>query len=96
MLLLVVIFAFQLSGDGGFGIPRPGDLGGAEEAPPGDIEEGIAAAKAVGDDRIQERTQGRIDPETFTHGTSEQRVRWFRVGFDTGDPEACETFDAEV
>ena len=63
---------------------------------PGDIEEGIAAAEAVGDDRIQERTQGRIDPETFTHGTSEQRVRWFRVGFDTGDPEACDTFDAEI
>ena len=50
----------------------------------------------MGDDRIQERTQGRIDPETFTHGTSEQRVRWFRVGFDTGDPEACDTFDAEI
>jgi uncharacterized protein len=63
---------------------------------PGDIEEGIAAAEAVGDDRIQERTQGRIDPETFTHGTSEQRVRWFRVGFDSGDPEACDTFDAEI
>jgi predicted metalloprotease len=63
---------------------------------PGDIEEGIAAAEAVGDDRIQERTQGRIDPETFTHGTSEQRVRWFRVGFDTGDPEVCDTFDAEI
>jgi uncharacterized protein len=229
VLLLVVIFAFQLCGDGGFGIPSPGDLGGAEEAPPGqegpdpdarlvelvdavfddvqitweqdifgpagrryedtgivlftdrtqsgcgvassatgpspgdfaqayvlahevghhvqtilginqdvqrrsredpqianelsvrlelqadcfagvwgasaysrgvlqpgDVEEGIAAAEAVGDDRIQERTQGRIDPETFTHGTSEQRVRWFRVGFDTGDPEACDTFDAEI
>ena len=62
----------------------------------GDLEEGIAAAEAVGDDRIQERTQGRIQPETFTHGSSEQRVRWFRVGFDTGDPEACDTFDAEI
>jgi uncharacterized protein len=62
----------------------------------GDLEEGIAAAEAVGDDRIQERTQGRIQPETFTHGTSEQRVRWFRVGFDTGDPEACDTFDADI
>jgi uncharacterized protein len=63
---------------------------------PGDIEEGLAAAEAVGDDRIQERTQGRIDPETFTHGTSEQRVRWFRVGFDSGDPTECDTFAAEI
>ncbi|HJS27961.1 MAG TPA: neutral zinc metallopeptidase [Actinomycetota bacterium] len=63
---------------------------------PGDVEEALAAAAAVGDDRIQERTQGRIDPETFTHGTSEQRVRWFRTGFDTGDPEACDTFGGDV
>lgn len=63
---------------------------------PGDVEEALAAAAAVGDDRIQERTRGRIDPETFTHGTSEQRVRWFRTGFDTGDPEACDTFSGDV
>jgi predicted metalloprotease len=63
---------------------------------PGDIEEALAAAAAVGDDRIQERTRGRIDPETFTHGASEQRVRWFRTGFDTGDPEACDTFGGDI
>jgi len=63
---------------------------------PGDLEEALTAAAAVGDDRIQERTQGRIDPESFTHGTSEQRVTWFRTGFDSGDPNACETFDAEI
>jgi uncharacterized protein len=63
---------------------------------PGDVEEALAAAAAVGDDRIQQRTRGRIDPETFTHGTSEQRVRWFRTGFDTGDPEACDTFSGDV
>jgi hypothetical protein len=50
----------------------------------------------VGDDRIQEQTQGRIDPESFTHGTSEQRATWFRTGFESGDPDACDTFDADI
>ena len=63
---------------------------------PGDIDEGLTAAEAVGDDRIQEQTQGRIDPETFTHGTSEQRARWFRTGFDSGDPNACDTFNNDI
>ena len=63
---------------------------------PGDIDEALKAAAAVGDDRIQQKTQGRIDPETFTHGTSEQRVTWFRTGFDSGDPNACDTFDADI
>ena len=63
---------------------------------PGDLEEALTAAAAVGDDRIQEQTQGRIDPESFTHGTSEQRVTWFRTGFDSGDPNACDTFDADI
>jgi predicted metalloprotease len=60
---------------------------------PQEIEEALGAAAAVGDDRIQQQTQGRVDPETFTHGTSEQRVEWFRRGFDSADPGTCNTFD---
>ncbi len=57
----------------------------------GDIEEGLNAASAIGDDRL---TQGRAPPESFTHGTSEQRVRWFKRGLETGSMEACDTFGA--
>ncbi|HWL42286.1 MAG TPA: neutral zinc metallopeptidase [Ilumatobacter sp.] len=59
---------------------------------PSEIEEALNAAAAVGDDRIQQQTQGRVDPESWTHGSSAQRVQWFRVGFDTGDPQRCTTF----
>ncbi len=58
----------------------------------GDLEEGLNAAAAVGDDQIQIATQGRTDPESWNHGSSEDRVRWFRHGFDTADPDACDTF----
>jgi predicted metalloprotease len=59
----------------------------------GEVAEAVNAASAVGDDRIQQRTQGRVDRESWTHGSSEQRVAWFRRGFDTGDPNRCTTFD---
>ena len=59
---------------------------------PGDIEEGMGAAAAIGDDRLQRRSQGEVVPESFTHGTSEQRMRWFRRGLEAGTPEACDTF----
>ncbi|HEY6102251.1 MAG TPA: neutral zinc metallopeptidase [bacterium] len=58
----------------------------------GDVEEGLDAASAVGDDRIQRRTQGYVVPDAFTHGSSAQRVTWFRRGLDTGNPDVCETF----
>lgn len=62
----------------------------------GDIEEALRAASAIGDDRIQEQVQGRVVPDSFTHGTSEQRMRWFKKGFTTGDLSQGDTFNAEV
>ena len=59
---------------------------------PGDIEEAMRAAAAVGDDNIQRRTQGTVVPDAFTHGTSEQRMQWFRTGYETGSVRACDTF----
>jgi predicted metalloprotease len=59
---------------------------------PGEIEQGLRAAAAVGDDRIQESAGGSANPDTFTHGSAEQRARWFMRGFETGDADACNTF----
>lgn len=61
----------------------------------GDIEEGLNAASQIGDDMIQRRTQGRVVPDAFTHGSSAQRTRWFKRGFETGQMQSCDTFNAQ-
>jgi predicted metalloprotease len=58
----------------------------------GDIEEALNAASAVGDDRLQKQATGRVTPDSFTHGSSAQRVQWFRRGLDSGSPNSCDTF----
>ncbi|MBC7778684.1 MAG: zinc metallopeptidase [Proteobacteria bacterium] len=59
----------------------------------GDIEQALRAAAAIGDDRLQKQTRGQIVPDSFTHGSSEQRVRWFKIGFENGSVKACDTFN---
>jgi predicted metalloprotease len=65
---------------------------GRMEMESGDLEEGLRAAAAIGDDRIQRMSTGHVFPDKFTHGSAEQRVTWLRRGFDSGDPQACQTF----
>lgn len=62
---------------------------------PGDLEEALNAASAIGDDKLQQESQGYVVPDSFTHGTSEQRARWFKLGFDTGDIDQGDTFAAD-
>jgi predicted metalloprotease len=68
--------------------------GAMQQLDAGDIAEALAAATAIGDDRLQKQTQGRVVPESFTHGSSEQRVRWFTRGIESGRPQDCDTFSA--
>lgn len=72
----------------------PNVSGGEVSLDPADIEDGMRAAAAVGDDAIQKQSQGRVMPDAFTHGSSEQRMRWFRIGLESGNPGACDTFKA--
>jgi hypothetical protein len=72
---------------------RPGRaMDGRVELEEGDVEEGLNAAAAIGDDRLQRMGSGRVAPERFTHGSSAQRVQWFRRGLESGSPDACDTF----
>ena len=67
--------------------------GGKVALEPGDLQEGLRAAAAVGDDTLQKQTQGRVVPDSFTHGTSVERQHWLETGYSTGDPKACDTFN---
>jgi predicted metalloprotease len=70
------------------------DAQGRPVMEPGDVQEGLTAAAAIGDDTLQRQAQGRVRPESFTHGSAVQRQRWLQKGLDTGDPAACDTFGA--
>lgn len=72
----------------GHGMERAGIL------EPGDLEAALKTAEAIGDDRLQKQSGGRVVPDSFTHGTSKQRYTWFKKGFDAGDPKVCDTFSA--
>ena len=72
------------------------DAQGRPVMEPGDVEEGLRAAQAIGDDTLQRQAQGRVVPEAFTHGSSAQRTAWLKRGLDSGDPAACDTFSGAV
>ena len=75
---------------------RAVDAQGRRAIEPGDVEEGMTAAAAIGDDTLQRQSGARVSPESFTHGSSEQRMRWLRRGLESGDPRQCDTFRGAV
>jgi uncharacterized protein len=87
--------ALELQADcyAGVWAARAADVsGGSVALERGDMEEGLKTAQAIGDDMIQQRMQGRVTPEAFTHGTAEQRMEWLGRGYNSGDPNQCDTF----
>jgi predicted metalloprotease len=101
--LFVVVIALLMGGDpaavlqmlepGTAALPAPAPTGAERDLlEDGDVEEALNAAAAIGDDRLQRQATGHVVPESFTHGSSDQRVQWFRTGLQTGDVDRCETF----
>jgi predicted metalloprotease len=76
----------------GHSTAQPGRPANAPTLDPDDVEEGLRAAAAIGDDRLQKMSGRGVRPESFTHGSSQERVSWLKRGLDTGDPNQCDTF----
>jgi uncharacterized protein len=92
---MVELQADCFAGVWGHAAAQPGrSAQGKVELEPGDVEAGLRAAAAIGDDRLQRMATGHIMPDRFTHGSSAQRVEWFKRGLTSGDPNACDTFAA--
>jgi uncharacterized protein len=95
--VMVELQADCFAGVWGHAAAQPGRAARGEvELEPGDVEAGLRAAAAIGDDRLQRMSTGHIMPDRFTHGTSAQRVQWFKRGLDSGDPNACDTFASQT
>jgi predicted metalloprotease len=95
--VMVELQADCFAGVWGHAAAQPGRAARGEvELDPGDVESGLRAAASIGDDRLQRMSTGHIMPDRFTHGTSAQRVQWFKRGLDSGDPNACDTFASQT